>query len=110
MKNNNVKRSAIGRVTVTLKKEVNESNTMQITSEYLRSRQASPTPFIEYYIDGTTCKIAGLRVCDNDHYMSDFIVIGTENGYSLTIAKDSVLMMEIEMFTVESEEVVEDVH
>ena len=109
MKNINVKRSAIGRVTVTFKTEVNDSNTLQITSEYLRIK---PTldPYIVYYIDDTVDENPGLRVCDNDLYMSDFIVIGTETGRSLTIAKESVLMMEIEMFTVESlEEAVESI-
>lgn len=109
MKNNNVKRSAVGRVTITFKTEVNDSNTLQITSDYLRIKP-TPDPYIVYYIDCTTCKIAGLRVCDNDPYMSEFIVIGTETGYSLTIAKDSILTMETEMFTVESEEEEPDVH
>lgn len=109
MENNNVKRSAIGIVTVTLKTEANDCNPSRIASEYLCIK---PTlgPSIEYYIDGTEHKHPGLVICDNDPCLSEFIIITTETGYSLTIAKDSILMMETEMFTVESEEDNEDVH
>lgn len=107
MKNNNVKRSAIGRVTITLKTEVNDFNTQQITSDYLHIKPTSD-PYIVYYIDGTAHKHPGLIIRDNDPCLSEFIIITTETGYSLTIAKDSILMIETEMFTVESEEVVEE--
>lgn len=109
MENNNVKRSAIGRVTVTLKREVNGYNAQEITSDYLRIKP-TPDPYIVHYIDSTEHKHPGLVICDNDPYMDEFIIVRTETGYSLIIAKDSILMLEIEMFTVESmEEAVEEV-
>lgn len=99
-----LKRSTIGRVTIYLKEPVNGSCSNEICSDYLASRPVGEHPFYtEYYIDNTDEFIhyVGLKVVDNDEFMPGFIRVSTESGYSITIAKDSILMMETEMFPVE---------
>ena len=99
-----LKRSTIGRVTIYLKEPVNGSCSNEICSDYLASRPVRDHPFYtEYYIDNTDEFIhpVGLKIVDNDEFMPGFVRVSTESGYSVTIAKDSILMMETEMFPVE---------
>ena len=99
-----LKRSTIGRVTIYLKEPVNGSCSNEIRSDYLKSRPVGEHPFYtEYYLDNTDEFIhpVGLKIVDNDEFMPGFVRVSTESGYSITIAKDAILMMETEMFPVE---------
>lgn len=100
----NLKRSTIGRVIINLKNSIGGDNTVEICSDYLASRAVGELSFrIEYYLDNTDEFIhpVGLKVVDNDEFMPGFVRVSTESGYSVTIAKDAILMMETEMFPVE---------
>ena len=99
-----LKRSTIGRVTINLKVPIHGDDTIDICSDYLASRLISGHLFFtEDYLDNTDDVIhpVGLKIVDNDEFMPGFVRVSTESGYSVTIAKDSILMIETEMFPVE---------